>query len=282
MKTYRLSIRIACMSLSLLFAVLLMTSCSSPRVFSFQDINYYTSSSGQAQLGNLGLMSETDGFGFQRAAFLSDCQDQGLAASVDATIHGMLPLQNAFGPGTKAKALSALLGVPAETLDDFRVLLFSINPLDAQRAARNWPEACKSLIARDSDRTRLIVSVAALIHDSKLGAQGTLHQLTAQISVRGHLIVNLLGKKMTQISVSPQSIFAWRSGHFCWAQDDPTQEPIIRADDPSFGTCPQGYDTTALPGSNWSNIQDDSAKVAGAETNTDASVQSDAPAQAEE
>jgi hypothetical protein len=259
-----------------------MTSCSTPRVFSFQDINYYTSSSGQAQLGNLGLMSANDGFGFQRAAFLSDCQDQGLAASVDATIHGMLPLQNAFGPGTKAKALSALLGVPLETLNDFHVLLFSINPLDAQRAAPNWPEACKSLVARDSDRTRLIVSVAALIPHKKLASQGDLHKLTAQISARGHLIVNVHGKKMVQISVSPQSIFAWRSGHFCWAQDDSTKEPILRADDPAFDACPEGYEQTPLPGSTWSNIPEVPPEVAETEMSADAEVQPDAPAETAE
>lgn len=230
-----------------------MTSCSSPRIFSFQDIHYYTSSSAQAQLGNLGLMSAEDGFGFQRAAFLSDCQEQGLVASVDATIHGMLPLQNAFGAGTRAKALSALLGVPVDTLNDYRVLLFSLNRLDAQRAAVSWPDTCRSMIARDADRTRLIVSVAALVPHERLAASGSQHQLTAQITARGHLLVNIHGKKTTQISISPQDIFAWRSGHFCWSQNDPSQGPILRADDPSFDACPEGYDNAPPPGSAWSN-----------------------------
>jgi hypothetical protein len=250
MQNYRLNLRITAMGL---FLLLFMTSCSSPRVFSFQDIQYYTSSSGQAQLGNLGLMSASDGFGFQRAAFLSDCQEQALAASVDATIQGMLPLRSAFGQGTKAKALSTLLGVPADNLDDYRVLLLSLNPLDAERAAANWPETCKAIVARDADRTRLIISVAALIPNTWFGSPIALPQLTAQISARGHLIINIHGKKMSQIKVSPQSIFAWRSGHFCWAQDDSLKEPILRADDSGFDTCPAGYGTSAPPGSLWAS-----------------------------
>ena len=138
-------------------------------------------------------------------------------------------------------------------MDDYRVLLLSLNPLDAERAAANWPETCKAIVARDADRTRLIISVAALIPNTWFGSPIALPQLTAQISARGHLIINIHGKKMSQIKVSPQSIFAWRSGHFCWAQDDSLKEPILRADDSGFDTCPAGYGTSAPPGSLWAS-----------------------------
>ena len=232
----------------------IISGCSAPRLFQFQDTNFFVSSSGQAQLGNLGLMTADDGFGFQRVAFLSDCQNHSLPVSIDATIHGIVPLQNAFGPGTRAKQLSILLGVPKESLSESSVLLFAISPLDAQHSAKNWPEACKKMVGRDAQQTRLILSVAALIPHHLLSPHMASAQLTAQISPRGHITLTVHEKKKREISVSPQAIFAWRSGHFCWAPD-PEIAPILRSDDPSFAPCPEGYGTVPPPGSPWASDQ---------------------------
>ena len=252
MKTDSLQFKFTVKSSCLMGLALLLASCSAPRLFQFQDISFFTSSSGQAQLGNLGIMSDENGFGFQRVAFLSDCQNHSLPVSIDATIHGILPLQNAFGPGTRAKQLSALLGVPKESLGESSVLLLAINPLDAQQSAMNWTPGCKALIGRDPEQTRIIISVAALLPHHVLSPKMTSNRLTAQISPRGHINLTVHTKKKREINVAPQAIFAWRSGHFCWAtgQNDP---PIVRSDDPGFAPCPEGYDTLVPPGSDWSN-----------------------------
>ena len=195
MKTNSLNFKIATNLSCLIGIALLLASCSAPRLFKFQDISFFTSSSGQAQLGNVGLMTADDGFGFQRVAFLSDCQNHSLPVSIDATIHGMLPLQNAFGPGTRAKQLSVILGVPKESLSKHSVLLFAINPLDAQQSAANWPQNCKALIGRDSEQTRVILAVAALLPHHILSPEMASQRLTAQVSSRGHIQLTVHLKK---------------------------------------------------------------------------------------
>ena len=251
MKTHSLNFKNAAHLGCLLTLAFLLVSCSSPRLFQFQDIKFFTSSSGQAQLGNLGIMSADNGFGFQRVAFLSDCQDHSLPVSIDATIHGILPLQNAFGPGTRAKQLSVLLGIPKENLDESSVLLLAINPLDAQQSAANWAEGCKALVGRDPEQTRMIISVAALVPHHILSPKMTSNRLTAQISPRGHITLTVHKKKKQEINVAPQAIFAWRSGHFCWPTNQDTP-PILRSDDPGFAPCPEGYDTIVPVDSSWS------------------------------
>ena len=265
MKTSSLNIKIASKLCFLVGVSFLIVSCSAPRLFQFQDISFFTSSSSQAQLGNLGIMTAENGFGFQRVAFLSDCQNHSLPASIDATIHGILPLQNAFGPGTRAKQLSVILGVPKESLAKASVFLFAINPLDAQQSAETWPSGCKTLVGRDSEQTRIIISVAALVPHHVLSPKMASNRLTAQISPRGHISLTVHAKKKREINVAPQSIFAWRSGHFCWPSDQ-SNSPIVRSDDPGFDSCPEGYDTIVPEGSPWAVPNQDNVD---SETETD-------------
>ena len=251
MKTNSLKLKFASKLCFLIGTCFLMVSCSAPRLFQFQDISFFTSSSSQAQLGNIGIMTAANGFGFQRVAFLSDCQNHSLPVSIDATIHGTLPLQNAFGPGTRVKQLSVILGVPKESLGDSSVLLFAINPLDAQQSAANWPEGCKTMVGRDSEHTRIILSVAALVPHHILSPKMSNNRLTAQISPRGHITLTVHTKKKREINVAPQAIFAWRSGHFCWSSNK-SDPPIVRSDDPGFAACPEGYNTIVPIDSSWS------------------------------
>ena len=237
--------------LGVALTTLLFVGCASPRLFSFQNINYFIASSGQAQLGNLGLMTSTDGLGFQRVGFLSDCQNTTVPVSIDATMHGLLPIQNAFGAGTKAKELSALLGVPRDDLEKSSVLLFSVNPLDAQQQVASWPDACRNLVARNPGRARMVISVAVLLPHRILAPEATSSRLTAEVAPRGYLKLTVHGRKSVELSVPPQAVFAWRSGHFCWPEEG-DGGPVLRADDPGFATCPEQYDDSAQPGSPWS------------------------------
>lgn len=232
---------------------MMMPGCATPNLFQFQNIGYFTSSSAQAQLGNVGTMSASDGFGFQRAAFLSDCQDAMLPVSIDATVMGLVAIRRGFGPGTRTKDLSARLGIPVTQVENTRILLLSINPLDAQRAASTWPAECKNMVARNVDRARVILSVAVLVSSSQLTQNDMGTSLSASVAPRGHVTLTIHGKKTRQELIAPQQVFAWRSGHFCWPLST-DGAPVLRSDDDGYADCPNEFALTAPPGSPWSIV----------------------------
>lgn len=223
--------------------------------FSYQNVPFRQNAAMQAQLGNVGIKGDAADYAFQRGAFLSECGIREMEASVDARMPQLKAALTAFGDKATLSTIGSELGYTRDELEKMSLLIFSLNPVELnERLRQGMSPKCQKFVEKNRGVTRMITGAAVVVDYEVLRNTSANLDVTGMLAEAGNVTLTTRLGETNTFTVSPASVFAYRTSRLCWREGD-GGDVVLMADDPGFDACPQGYETEPPPGWKWSDVQ---------------------------